>query len=154
MLLKGCEEIMNREQRRTIIRQMIKANNITHKQAEMAISQDKSLIPLEEGAKVKINVIKIINSKDYKNLSSRYKEFIAKNGKKEFTVEWDKARKEKNSKDKKYFVCLAEDPTQPKWLFWTSDLIILSNPIDFSEKNSYTLEDKVKSAVEEALSRQ
>ena len=89
---------MNREQRRTIIKQMIKANNITHKQAEMVISQDKSLIPLEEGAKVKINVIKIINSKDYKNLSPRYKEFITKNGKKEFTVEWDKARKEKNSK--------------------------------------------------------
>jgi hypothetical protein len=73
-----------------------------------------------EGTKVKINVIKIERRPDYKKLSDKYKTFIKENRGKIFTVEYDE-----DKKDKPKLVCLKEDPTPIKWLFWVGDLIVV-----------------------------
>lgn len=46
-----------------------------------------------------------------------YREFCESNVGCTFTVEYDNARESSH-----WLVCLAEDQTVPKWLFWSGDL--------------------------------
>lgn len=79
-----------------------------------------------EGSKVKLNYNKITNRKDYNNLVPEYKEFIEKNKDRIFTVEYDKDRK-----NMPIWVCLAEDDTPVKWLFYVGDLKVVELPNNY-----------------------
>ena len=73
---------------------------------------------IKEGTKVKINVEKLQQEKSYNQRNIRWRKFIEDNKDTIFTVEYDK-----NKKDNPKMVCLKEDPTEPKWLFFVGDLI-------------------------------
>ena len=72
--------------------------------------------------RLKVNQIK--SHPDYsKNIDynkQQYHDFIDTNGNEVFTVEYDK-----NKKDSSTLVCLKEDTTDPKWLFWVGDLEVV-----------------------------
>lgn len=76
-----------------------------------------------EGSKVKLNYNRIIKRKGYDDLVSEYKEFIELNKDSVFTVEYDKDRRDNPS-----WVCLVEDNTPFKWLFYVGDLVVLADP--------------------------
>jgi hypothetical protein len=80
---------------------------------------DSKLI-ISEGTKVKLNTNQMKSHPDYKNLVPKYRDWVEDNQDKIFTVIYDE-----NKKNKPVLVCLKEDTTNPKWLFWTGDLIIV-----------------------------
>lgn len=73
---------------------------------------------LKEGTKVKINVNKLRKEKNYYKRRIDWRNFIETNIDKIFTVEYDA-----NKKENPALVCLKEDNTSPKWLFYIGDLI-------------------------------
>lgn len=77
---------------------------------------------ITEGTKVKLNYKRIVNREDYENALPKYKEFIEKYKNKVFTVEYDKDK----TIGINFWVCLKEDESPIKWLFYIYDLI----PID------------------------
>lgn len=70
-----------------------------------------------QGDKVKLDYVKIISNPDYPRLASKYKKFVEDHKDKVFTVEYDPRHTIRPS-----IVCLAEDPTDPKWLWYTGHL--------------------------------
>lgn len=89
---------------------------------------------LNFGDKVKINVEKIKSEIDWNKKSKEYKNFVEKHKECVFTVEYDELRKKNNSKDKNIMVCLLEDETKPKWLFYSGDLILIErNNVDYKK---------------------
>lgn len=83
----------------------------------------KNTIPFQEGQKVKLDIKQIKSHPDYSIKTEKYRNWIEKNQDKIFTVEYDKDK----SINPKYQVCLKEDVTKPKWLFWTGELIEVSD---------------------------
>lgn len=79
-------------------------------------------VHLLEGTKVKLNYKEITSHPDWSRMNPNYIDFIEDNKDTIFTVEYDKLRKDAANKD--VFVCLKEDETNPKWKFYTSDLIV------------------------------
>jgi len=73
-----------------------------------------------EGTKVKLNVKQIKSRPDYIRMRDTYKEFVESNVDNIFTVEYDEKKK-----DEPILVCLMEDPSEVKWLFWVGDLFIV-----------------------------
>ena len=100
---------MNREQRRAL--KYKKSNRKKEK-----ILMDDIYIP--EGTKVKLDLKKIQGHPDYMRLTENYRKFVEGNKDTIFTVEYDKFRENPST-----LVCLKEDPTPIKWLFWTGFLI-------------------------------
>lgn len=92
---------------------------------ERLSSKTRNPIECWEGERVTLDFERLSHYKDYEKLSQGYKEFIEMNRGKVFTVEFDPYRKAHNTKDKASLVQLAEDETNPKWLFWAGDLIPL-----------------------------
>ena len=93
---------------------------------------------LLEGDFVKLNTKKIKSHPDYAKMRPVYKEFIESNDGVVFTVEYDK-----NKQDKPNLVCLKEDMSDPKFLFWDGDLLILDQR-DGKYKELYMItEEKV-----------
>lgn len=71
--------------------------------------------PLKAGDKVQLNLDAIVNRQGYTKTLPAYQKFCEENAGKTFTVEYDKNLRQS-------LVCLAEDTTKPKWLFWIGDL--------------------------------
>lgn len=116
---------MNREQKRKFKKQMEKAQktSLSKKDIEQikeyADLTEKTSLTIPEGTKVKLNVEAITNSKIFHEYREEFKQFIIDNRNKTFTIEYDKVQKQPHN----LFVCLKEDPTPLKWLFYVGDLI-------------------------------
>lgn len=114
---------MNRKDRRSQMKKLQTTEKISKEKAKEIVDIYYAHRPLEEGTKVKLNWELISRSPDWKKLRQDYKDWVIEHKEDIFTVEWDKRRKDKNTNDKKFMVCLKEDDTEPKWLFYTSLLI-------------------------------
>lgn len=73
---------------------------------------------LKEGDTVRLKYSQICNRKDWNNKSEKYKQFICDNKDSIFTVEADYSGRFPFPS----FVCLKEDETEPKWIFWEGDV--------------------------------
>ncbi len=102
---------MNREQRRTL--EKCKKRMRSH--AAYKLMQDTQN-PLHEGERVRLNVDRIMNRKDYTRLTEEYRSFVESSRGKTFTVHLHRKRKDG-------FSAMIELAEQPKWLFWYDDLI-------------------------------
>lgn len=110
---------MNREQKRALDK---KKNAKASKGPRGKIEVKKQTIKTDdiyiaEGTKVKLNINRIKNHPEYLKLTDDYRTFVEANENTIFTVEYDKFRKNPST-----LVCLKEDPTPVKWLFWTGNL--------------------------------
>lgn len=75
---------------------------------------------LLEGDKVKLHIEKIKSHPDWEGYQQEYKDFVESNNDIIFTVEYDKKHKNKPN-----LVCLKEDTSRQKWLFWDGNLLVL-----------------------------
>ena len=80
--------------------------------------KENTYIP--EGTKVKIDVEKLQKEKTYNKRNVKWREFIENNKDTIFTVEYDR-----DKKDNPKMVCLKEDTSPVKWLFFVGDLIVI-----------------------------
>lgn len=109
---------MNREEKRKY-EQQLKARGASSNDIRKALLIREYMAlrtRLHEGDKVKLDVQKIRDSPDWRKYSERYKQFVEENEDKIFTVEYD----EKHSSA---VVCLKEDPSEVKWLWWEGNLV-------------------------------
>lgn len=106
---------MNREQKRAL---KYKKGTNTKKSINKKKTQEMDDIYIPEGTKVKLNLKRIKAHPDYVKLTEDYRNFVEANENTIFTVEYDKFRENPST-----LVCLKEDPTPLKWLFWTGNLI-------------------------------
>lgn len=118
---------MNREQKRKTIKSFI-AKGYTAKQAEnflaiKALENAKKF--LKEGDKVKLNISQITSHPDWKAKRAQFKEWVQNHRDMVLTVEYDK-----NHTKNPAIVCVREDETDPKWLFWEGDLDVVERSED------------------------
>ena len=97
---------MNREERRQL--QKFKKQ---HKQ--ISVREER----LKEGQRVKLHYQRITSHPDWSKLTQKYRMWVATHKDDIFTVEYDEQHKDG------VLVCLKEDTTEPKWLFYEGDLI-------------------------------
>ena len=144
---------------------MQKTAKISRADAKKLVEMKYSHYPLEEGTKVKLNWELIKRHPDWKIQRKDYKEWVEAHKDEVFTVEWDKNRKQNDTSDKKFLVCLKEDETNPKWLFYSSTLIPLpvatvklddgtEKDIVINDANDIKSVDKIQDAINEALERE
>ena len=144
---------------------MQKTAKISRADAKKLVEMKYSHYPLEEGTKVKLNWELIKRHPDWKIQRKDYKEWVEAHKDEVFTVEWDENRKRNNTSDKKFLVCLKEDETDPKWLFYSSTLIPLpvvtvklddgtEKDIVINDANDIKSVDKIQDAINEALERE
>lgn len=144
---------------------MQKTAKISRADAKKLVEMKYSHYPLEEGTKVKLNWELIKRHPDWKIQRKDYKEWVEAHKDEVFTVEWDENRKRNNTSDKKFLVCLKEDETNPKWLFYSSTLIPLpvatvklddgtEKDIVINDANDIKSVDKIQDAINEALERE
>lgn len=121
---------MNREQKRRF-KVQLKSKGYTDSQINsiIALRERETLSPqIPEGTQVRINVKQIKSRHDYnKNIDfnkQRYHDFIDTHGDEVFTVEYAKGKT-----DNPTLVCLKEDTTDLKWLFWTGDLEVVKGNV-------------------------
>ena len=155
---------MNRKERRAQTKYLQKTVKMSKEQAKEYVERQYSHQQLEEGTKVKLNWELIRRHPDWKIQRADFKAWVEAHKDEVFTVEWDKKRKENNSKDKKMLVCLAEDTTEPKWLFFTSTLIpqaVATITMEDGTENEIVMSvedaqdsDKIQAAINEALNRE
>jgi len=110
---------MNREQRRKLIKEFEKTG-LTSAQAKrlLEIHEAPDLKGnLKEGDRVKLNLKSIQEHPDWHTMNPKWKQFVEDNKDVVFTVEYDKDKKDNPS-----MVCLTEDTTDPKWLWYVGDL--------------------------------
>ena len=104
------DKILNREERRKLEKLQKKIKNVP-------IREER----LEEGRKVKLNYKKMISHPDWnKNLDfnkRNHHNWVELHKDNIFTVEYDERHKDG------ILLCLKEDATEPKWLFYEGDLI-------------------------------
>ena len=106
---------MNRKQRRALARKLhVPYATVDAALKLMKLDEMKSKI-LEDGQHVRLDVDKI-TARD--NLSERFRTFVTEHKRDIFTVE-------QSTTDYKYIVTLAEDDTEPKWLWHADDLIVV-----------------------------
>lgn len=98
---------MDKYKARKIIEDFSAVNKI-----KKAIESDWTFQP---GDKVKLDIEKIKAEKGYDQRLPAYRQFCEQNVDRIFTVEYAEGMKPS-------VVCLAEDESTPKWLFWTGDL--------------------------------
>lgn len=154
---------MNRQQKRAEIKRLQK-NGVKRSVAQTIVEKYYTNVELEEGASVKLNYELMVRHPDWKIQRDDFKEWVTAHKDEYFTVEWDKKRKENNSKDKKIMVCLKEDTTEPKWLFHTDTLIPITTAkikLDSGGEVRVNLDgvtdpndSRIQEAVNEALERE
>ena len=113
---------MNREQRRTYEKKL-RAKGVSKSDAENIVALKQkldSVEPLPEGQRVRLNIKSIMEHPDYERLTDRYKQFVQDNKDNVFTVEYDPQHLKNPT-----LVCLKEDPTPVKWIWWVGDLEIV-----------------------------
>ena len=71
--------------------------------------------PFQPGDKVKLNIEVITGDQEYGRKLPAYKAFCERNANRVFTIEYVEGMHPS-------VVCLAEDESDPKWLFWVGDL--------------------------------
>lgn len=71
----------------------------------------------QEGDEVQLDMKVITRDPNWPHKTESYRQFCQENANRIFTVEYDKRHREKPM-----LVCLAEDTTEPKWLFFVGDL--------------------------------
>lgn len=108
---------MNREQKRKLKKHLQSISKGKEKR-ERPTFVDRTGLSLEEGIKVKLNYQKIVSRPDYLRLREDYRNFIEENKDKVFTVEYDP-----KYQYEPLWVCLAEDKTPIKRLFYIGDLL-------------------------------
>lgn len=156
---------MNRKDRRAQTKILQKTAKISRADAKKLVEMKYSHYPLEEGTKVKLNWELIKRHPDWKIQRKDYKEWVEAHKDEVFTVEWDENRKRNDTSDKKFLVCLKEDETEPKWLFYSSTLIPLpiatvqldngtEKDIVINDMNDIKSVDKIQDAINEALERE
>lgn len=156
---------MNRKDRRAQTKILQKTAKISRADAKKLVEMKYSHYPLEEGTKVKLNWELIKRHPDWKIQRKDYKEWVEAHKDEVFTVEWDENRKRNDTSDKKFLVCLKEDETNPKWLFYSSTLIPLpvatvklddgtEKDIVINDANDIKSVDKIQDAINEALERE
>lgn len=106
---------MNREERRAMVKHARKSGmtkTLARAYAEIASGVGEHTKPnvFEEGDAVRLNVEAIKARKNYKILSPMYKEFVEAAGDTIYTAHIER----------EYLISLKEEP---KWLFWSGDLI-------------------------------
>ena len=110
---------MNREQKRQFKKHLSKIS--TKKEIKQRPTfVDRTDLSIPEGSKVQLNIERITTRKDYSRMRDSYKEFVEKHKDTIFTVEYDP----KHTYEP-LWVCLAEDPTPIKWLFYIGDLFVV-----------------------------
>ena len=94
--------------------------------------------PLEEGTIVKLHWALIKRHPDWKIQRKDYKEWVEAHKDEVFTVEWDENRKKNDTSDNKFLLCLNEDETDPKCLFYSSTI----NPLSVATVQLYNKTEK------------
>lgn len=92
-------------------RKIMEDISVIHK-IQNAMADDWTFQP---GDKVMLDMKKIKAEKDYDQKLPAYKQFCEQNAERVFTVEYVEGMNPS-------VVCLAEDESTPKWLFWTGSL--------------------------------
>lgn len=107
---------MNHDQRRAFIKNA-KSKGISRKAAEAYIAIiDKGVgkvtpaQPIEEGEQIMLNIESIKARQNYERMSELYKQFVEESSGKVFTAHVERPN----------LISLKEEP---KWLFWSGDLI-------------------------------
>lgn len=117
---------MNREQKRKAIKSLT-AKGYTAEQAEglliiKAAAESKKF--LKEGDIVKLNVPQMMSRPEWKTdvdqNKARFQAWVLAHRDEVLTVEYDK----NHTKDPA-IVCVREDETNPKWMFWEGDLDVV-----------------------------
>ena len=107
---------MNREQKRAFVKKAQKKGvdkNAAKAYAEIISNGGGTPNPPQEiieGEKIKLDLDKIKNRRNYAQMSEKYKEFVNANSDTIFTAHVERPS----------LISLAEEP---KWLFWSGDLI-------------------------------
>lgn len=115
---------MNREQKCKQT-QKLKAEGFSMNQINAFFrykQMEESNETIPEGTKVKLDLDRIKSHLGYKGLTEKYRNWVETNVDKVFTVEYDKGKKVNP-----VTVCLKEDESQPKWLFWVGDLEVVKD---------------------------
>lgn len=116
---------MNRQERRKFKKNFASFSKSHPKEAaaivsaamkKLAFGVDKQ--ELNPGDKVKLNMAAIKADPDYNRLVPKRRLFVESNSDTIFTVEYDPRHTNNPS-----IVCLAEDETDPKWLWYTGHLM-------------------------------
>ena len=114
---------MNREQKRQLAKDIKKASK-TSKSIDISFlgnrKSNRQGLSIPEGSKVQLKVEKMNKHPDWNKLDERYRSFIEENIDTIFTVEYD----EKYQREP-LWVCLKEDQTPIKWLFYIGDLKVI-----------------------------
>ena len=107
---------MNREEKRKLNASKKKSNKGPRGKINLKKKKNDDIY-IPEGTKVKLNLKRIQAHPEYSKYTEAYRNFVESNEDTIFTVEYDKFRKNPST-----LVCLKEDPTPLKWLFWTGFL--------------------------------
>ena len=157
---------MNRQEKRDLVKNLRK-RGATKEQAisfmERITSNTNNPRYAFEGEKVKLDVARLMSYKEWDfSFSENYKKWVLAHKDDVFTVEYDEYRKQKNTKDLNSIVQLAEDETQPKWLFWSGDLIriisqenidIVEREVEKRKQKEQELQNKIDNLTFEAYNR-
>jgi hypothetical protein len=111
---------INREQKRNA-EKFLRSKGIDPKKLEYFLRTkevERRTQDLPEGTKVKLDNANIQSHPDYPRLTEKYRSWVEGHSEDIFTVEYDP--KYQNNPT---LVCLKEDETPRKWLFWIGDLI-------------------------------
>ena len=111
--------MLNRTQRRELVKRL-KSRGYNDEQILTFIKmrEERELaLSFKEGDKVMLDIDAIMNDVNYDRKRSVYKLWVAEHANDVFTIEYDHRHKDNPS-----LVCLAEDKTLPKWLFYVGDL--------------------------------
>lgn len=108
---------MNREQRRAHFKnQPRKIKEAASRMADKILEWHNGLQP---GTRVKLDLKRMMSGSDWHGKTDAYRLFCMAHARETMTVQHDKVTKRRPD-----LVVLAEDVTQPKWLFHISDLIV------------------------------
>lgn len=110
---------MNREQRRALAKRAHEngmSRELAKTYSEIAGGTGEHTKPQDfnEGDKIRLNIKEIKARKNYNRMSKMYKEFVDSAGETVYTAHIERTN----------LISLAEEP---RWLFWSGDLIKVSN---------------------------
>lgn len=110
---------MNRKQKRNIQGALRKKGYSERQIASylMLKEREEQAGKYAEGDKVQLDIQKLTGHPNWPRLRQEYREWVLAHTGQTFTVQYDPQQKERPS-----LVCLAEDETVPKWLFFVGDL--------------------------------
>ena len=114
---------MNREQKRKLAKDIKQASK-NPKSINMSFLGNRTTnrdgLSIPEGSKVQFKVDKMKRHPDWNRLDERYRTFIEDNVDTIFTVEYDEQYQREP-----LWVCLKEDTSPTKWLFYIGDLKVI-----------------------------